>query len=696
MGSYGNFPFVRLLFPFATGIVSGISINSSAPEGIYYGVASFWGLYMLMVLFFPRINYSYRWLPGLLINLTLLFAGWNYAAIKLKKEKESSNRHHLHNYHLARITEPLTEKRKSHMAILEILPDTINDLPVKSLAYFLKDSNTVSIEYGDYIIFKGQLQVISPPLNPKQFDYKRFMKLKGVFLQTFVLPEDFKIIKRPSWKGLKGLSLDIRKHFKKKIDQHIEDPENAAIATAMLLGDDQSLSSEQQSSFSSAGAMHVLCVSGLHVGIVYLLLNAFLLGLKYRKWTNIIRVAILISGIWLYALITGMSPSVMRASTMLTFIISGQVMRQKPNIYNSIAASAFFLMITDPCIIYQVGFQLSYLAVLGIVSIQPLFYNLLNCKYWLPEKIWALMTVSLAAQIGTAPLAIYYFHQFPVYFLLTNLIVVPLSSLILYTGFSTFILANIALLEVPIVFCFNHVLSIMNIAVSKISGLSGSVIAGIPMSGFQCLVVYLLLTFTTIWISTANKAYRIFALALIPAITILHTITKKQHLIQEKILIYAIKGHTSMDFVSGRDHIFLADSAMINDPHLQSFHVENHWINSGLEKPVLIDLKNDTTIFKKGLSFKKHEGFIFFNGKSILLIEEIFSPSDLLTGHDLYVIRDIQHIKTNQSTIRTGQIILDGSLKNYQKYKLKEYFKKDSLEFRDIMEDGAYVMDIGK
>ena len=205
------------------------------------------------------------------------------------------------------------------------------------------------------------------------------------------------------------------------------------VASALLLGYRENLDKELVKSYASAGAMHVLAVSGLHVGILYLLLTrifSFLKKVKKVKNGKFILTILIVSFLWFYAIMTGLSASVMRATTMFSFIVIGnELLNRKTSIYNTLAVSAIILMIINPFIVYQVGFQLSYVAVVGIVYLQPKLNRLFYSRYKLVRGVWAITCVSLAAQIATFPLSLHYFHQFSTYFFISNLIVIPASSL---------------------------------------------------------------------------------------------------------------------------------------------------------------------------------------------------------------------------------------------------------------------------
>ena len=194
-----------------------------------------------------------------------------------------------------------------------------------------------------------------------------------------------------------------------------------AVVSALVAGYTDDLDIETMKAFADTGTLHVLSVSGMHVGIIYYVLNLLLLFLSKHRYGNILRVLILLSFLWLYSMITGMSAAVMRSAAMLSFIIVGKSFNRYVNTYNIIAASIFFLLIMNPFTLMDVGFQLSYISVIGIIWLQPHIYSIFDFNTKWKDEIWKVVSVSIAAQIATFPLGIFYFHQFPNYFLPSNL-----------------------------------------------------------------------------------------------------------------------------------------------------------------------------------------------------------------------------------------------------------------------------------
>ncbi|NJO90405.1 MAG: ComEC/Rec2 family competence protein, partial [Chloroflexia bacterium] len=204
-----------------------------------------------------------------------------------------------------------------------------------------------------------------------------------------------------------------------------------AILAALTLGVKDYLSDEIVEAYSDSGAMHVLAVSGLHVGILMAMLNMIFSFFWKRKKLLVLKSIIILVFLWLFALITGLAPSVTRSALMFSFFILSKNSGKRPSSYNSLAAAAFIILLFNPNALFHVGFQLSFLAVISILLFQQKLYRTIDIKNKYLDYFWQLTTVSLAAQIGTTPISIFYFHQFPIYALLTNIIVIPAAAIIL-------------------------------------------------------------------------------------------------------------------------------------------------------------------------------------------------------------------------------------------------------------------------
>ena len=279
-------------------------------------------------------------------------------------------------------------------------------------------------------------------------------------------------------------------YFAQLIHSKVEHPESQQIALALLLGQKGSLDKEIMDAYSETGTMHILAVSGLHVGIIYALLLLPVRGLKSTSKIRFFYLLLVVLLIWVYALLTGFSPSVVRAAAMFSLVTLGQMRKRKASIWNTLAFSALMILVIDPDVIFDIGFQLSYLAVAGIVGIQPLMVG-----WWLPrnsilEYFWQLATVSLAAQLVTFPLSILYFHQFPTYFLLANLLVVPLAFVIMAVGVPFMFLAWIPKLGEVMGWVVDWLIFLQNQLTMMIQVLPGGTIEGLVISFSGVLLVW--------------------------------------------------------------------------------------------------------------------------------------------------------------------------------------------------------------
>lgn len=290
------------------------------------------------------------------------------------------------------------------------------------------------LHYGDRVMARADIQPVQDPMNPNEFNYKIFLERKGIFFQGFVKSDSLAVIGYEPPHILIGLAMKFRAILTNKLSLYIKSQPAQSVMKALLLGNRTELNPELKEQFAVTGVMHVLAVSGLHVGIIYLIL-LWILGERPDriKRPRVVMVVVL-PLLWGYSYVTGLSPSVMRAALLFSILLIGKSLNRKTSSINSLAVSAFILLLINPLLLVDVGFQLSYMAVLGIIFVYPVIQ-----KWWLPGNkillyLWQLMAVSLAAQLFTFPMSMYYFHRFPTYFLLANLLVIPLVTLLIWGG----------------------------------------------------------------------------------------------------------------------------------------------------------------------------------------------------------------------------------------------------------------------
>ncbi|NVJ86383.1 MAG: ComEC family competence protein [Algoriphagus sp.] len=301
--------------------------------------------------------------------------------------------------------------------------------------------SNLELEPGQLVWVSQAPEPIAPPRNPSEFDYREYLAKRGIFSRQFIPRGKISLVKESSSSTFRFLLTHFREQLGELVKDNIPQKESQPIALALLLGQKNQLDRSLREAFSDAGVMHILAVSGLHVGILVAVLLFLIKPLKLKIAARRFYLVGVVFIIWGYAGITGFSPSVVRASVMFTLVVLGELRERKPPIFNIMAFSALLMIAVNPSVILDIGFQLSYLAVSGIILLQPLIL-----KWWYPpnrflEYIWQLAAVSIAAQLATFPISVWYFHSFPIWFLPANLIVIPLTFVIMQLGIPFLFLA---------------------------------------------------------------------------------------------------------------------------------------------------------------------------------------------------------------------------------------------------------------
>ena len=299
--------------------------------------------------------------------------------------------------------------------------------------------STQVIDIDDVLYASVKLTEIPKPLNPHQFDYNAYMEKEQVCSQVYLNSQNSLILTGSP--TLFGRANAIRKKINKTLKSYSISEENLSIVNALLLGQRQEVSKDTYKSFTTSGAVHILAISGLHIGLLLLLLSILFKPLTYFKHGKVVVSISIILLLWTYAFIVGMSASVVRAVTMFSLFSIAMYSNRITNTYNTLVISAFLLLLWNPYYIFDIGFQMSYTAVFAIIWIKPLFDNLWQPKFYVSRKLWDVFSVTLSAQFGILPLSLFYFHQFPGLFFISNMVIIPLLGFLLGLGILTLFFA---------------------------------------------------------------------------------------------------------------------------------------------------------------------------------------------------------------------------------------------------------------
>ncbi len=494
--SWHDAPLVRLVIPILLGCATGTAL----PE---YVERPFWislPVFAIIAIFFLRRKAwkhpSQSTSLGVLIFSAFVFVGVYLTLSESNNAKYQTQISHSADYHqatIARNVEPGTNSIKTELFIDSY---AIGDRIVfyeksrMAICYAPVESRLKDLKIGDRIIFSDQVQMPDDPINPGQFNYAEYLRQNG-YSGSVYLGSGFTHIGSSFTSNAVVLFLRTLQHRASELfEKYGMHSRELGIASALVLGNKVLLERELKSQYADAGVVHILAVSGLHVGIIYLFLS-FALSVLFGQRYPVLKLSLILILLWVYAGVTGLSPSVMRAATMFSFVALGGLSKRKANTYNMLAASAILLIVINPSIVFQVGFQLSYLAVVGIVFIYRRIYPLLVFQSKITDKVWSLLVVSLGAQLATFSLSLYYFHQFPLVFLVTNLIVIPLATVALYSGLLFLIFHWLPGLDWIFYQVFNVVLWCMNSFIELISRVPYAVVRNIEFSFAEMMLTYI-------------------------------------------------------------------------------------------------------------------------------------------------------------------------------------------------------------
>ena len=702
MNIWNQAPFIRLLLPFLAGIISAVYFPFQLEYSLQIIVIL--ALIITLPILVPRLTISYRkaWWFGLLVNSTLFI--FSYQLTILNTEKFSVNHFsrstNSSQYVYCRLAESYLEKEKSLKAVVEVLgikqEENWKTTCGKAMVYFKKDARALKLKYGDEIVLKIDFKKIPPPQNPGEFNYKRFLEFHNVYHQAYVKSSSWVYNGENSGNILMRYSINLRDGLLDVLKANHLYGDEYSVGSALLLGCTDKLDADIISAFSSSGALHVLSVSGLHVAIVYVIFNWLLFFLDKIKYGNIIKSILLILLLWFYAALTGMSPSVLRAATMFSFIIIAKAYNRYTNIYNTLAASAFLLLLFNPYLIMEVGFQLSYLAVIGIVYIQPKIHNWFEAKNWLLDQVWAITSVSIAAQIATFPLGLHYFHQFPNYFLLSNLIVIPISTAIIYLGIALFAFTKVSIIASFVAMGFGWCVWLLNQSVMLIEKWPYSLLHSISISVFETWLLYGLILLFFYYFDKRKFHSLIIAVSFAIAILCSQLIEQQQQFQQKRLVIYNIPKTSAIDFISAQSNTLLTDTAFANNKSALQFRVKNNWWDSGINNNTIItgDFKTNYLTIKNN--------FIQFYDKRIAVINEkgIIKHADALSlsqlNLDYLVISknpylDLSEIKKQYNP---KMIIFDSSNSEYNIKKWKAECTKFDQAYYSVIDSGALMINL--
>lgn len=539
----------------------------------------------------------------------------------------------------------------------------------------LKKSTPLKIDIGSKLQAVGTIRKTMPPMNPNQFDYGKYLENQHIYGQMYVNSTSVKSspIKEKSVFYYAGL---LRNRIIQNLEKNHFHKSELSVVVALILGQQQDISPEIVRDYQYAGAVHVLSVSGLHVGFILLFITFLLKPFPNSRSGALVKLIIVITFLWAFGLLAGFAPSVVRSVTMFSFVAVGMFLRRSVNIYNTIAISALLILLFQPSFLMDVGFQLSYVALYFIVWLQPLLASLWTPKNKLTSYLWDIITVSFAAQMGTFPMSIYYFHQFPGLFFITNLVILPGMSLILGLGVIVMFLAAFDWIWLPLLKALEWSIWLLNKVIAWVASFEGFVFKDIPLSIYIMWGLYVLIFCVIIWFKKPTFKKLLVVLFVTISLQSLAISIKYFNQKEEELLVFNCKAASVITKRYGAQVTVYFSN---NSPN-------NNYANLALNAYLVgnsCDLKAKDSL----------ANLIYFKRKKILVIDregKYFST----VAPDILLL--VNNPKTNMEKalqiIKPKLVVADGS--NYKYYcKLwKATCKKQKIPFHNTAEKGFYKL----
>ncbi len=684
-------PFIRLIVPLMTGIVLQQLLQFPLPYLVIFFISA------LLLLGFTLLKQNFSGFKFSLLNGTAIFGSLFFLGALLVWRQDVRHQstwvgHYYKDssYVLVTLAEPLVEKTKSYKAeaIVTALQKNSDRQNVtgKIIVYFKKDSSIAHLTYGSQIIFKTNLQLIKNAGNPGGFDFKRYSFFNGITHQVYLKENDFAVLKEKNENAFAKFLFTAKERILTVLRTYIKGDKEKGLAEALLIGYKNDLDKTLVQSYSNTGVVHVIAISGLHLGLIYWLLLQLLKPLQKTKKWRWLRPVLIIACLWLFSLLAGAQPSVLRSAVMFTCIVLGETYTRRTSIYNTLALSAFILLCINPFWLWDVGFQLSYAAVLSIVIFMQPVYNWFYIKNKALDFLWRLNAVTLAAQILTIPLTIYHFHQFPNYFLFTNFIAVPLSSLILLGEIFLCIISFVPVLAIAVGKILAWLIYVMNSYVEKVEALPFSLYDGLQVTIVQTICIIAAIAGISVWLLEKNKKCLQIGLAALLVFTGLRSYAFWQVNQQQKIIVYNVPQHPAIDFIEGRKYFFYGDSSLVTDDFLRNFHIKPSRILNRIEPA------------DKLPALFVNDKFVHYGSKNILLINDNTKFQLLAEKIPIDAVIVSQnpklYIATLANTFAVKKIVFDGSV---PAWKMK-YWRKDCdslhIPYHNVAEKGAFEMSV--
>lgn len=681
-------PILRLLFPFIAGVC--LQWYWSLPLCLLMGISAL-SILTIVCFFFLSLKNKFRFssVDGIAISLLMAATGaLLVTSADIRNNKQWFGKWYKEgDYVTVRLLEPLVEKQNSFKAVAAIeqliTKNGSKKVEGEILLYFKKDTALKNLDYGSQLVLRQPLQEIKNAGNPGSFDYRRYCLFQGITHRANLSATDFVILPGKKTDLYHTAIFSIRKQTVGTLQKFIGNQKDAGLAEALLIGYKNDLDKNLVQAYSNTGVVHIIAISGLHLALIYKILFWLTRYFKRKKKFRWIQLLLVLGVLWAFSFIAGGQPSVLRSAVMFTCIGVAEIVNRRSSVYNALFFSAFLLLCYNPFWLWDVGFQLSYSAVLSILVFFRPIYNWVAPAGWLKKKLWELVAATLAAQILTLPLVIYHFHQFPLMFLIANLVAVPLSSGILIGELALLVASLFSPLAVLIGWLLQKAIWLMNTYVECLSNFSFAIWNGFSLSIGQSIFLYGFLAGLGYWLLEQKKNAIWFLSACLGCFILLRSISFTAAYKQKELIVYDVPQHQAIDLIEGRSYTFIGDSDLLKDDFIRNFHLQPSRI-----------LHRATPAAHS----TPHLKYFDFEGRKVMIIDSAVNFDALANKPMIDVVvlskNPKLYIGNLTKSFAVKKVVMDGSVPDWKKKLWKRDCDSLHLSYYDVTDKGAFVMKI--
>ncbi len=686
----GEIPFVRLLLPFICGILLGW--YSPHYFSFSFCVALLFSSFIFFLasrIFHKKYPYRhFRWFLGLQIHLFIFMLAWVLTSYPegFRPQKK-----------LAQVTAKTlcVQVSTEPIAKADILRFEANVWYADSqkladkllIALKVGNEKSIDISFGDVLLIPANYHEVEPPFNPGEFDYRWYLRTHGIKQQSFIQSKQVKKIASGLGNPLISFALTLRKKIIYAFRKYVTEAENAAMASTLIMGYRADLSPDLVNAYAQTGTLHVLSVSGMHVALVFLLLGFLLKPLDLVFKNPIPKALLLVVLIWFYAMLSGFSPSVNRAALMLSLVVVGNAINKRMNTYNLLAVSAFILLLINSLYLFDIGFQLSYLAVLGLVAVHPYVYGWFYIKNKPVDAVWSYTSLSISAQVFTFPLSVYVFHQFPLSFLLSNLAIVLPITAVMYVGVGFVLLMPITPILPHIGQLLNWLIHISNQLLFHIAKLPHASLQGIFIDKIELILLYIVSIILLFSFINKNKKWLVTGIIVFLFLGgyRLYTVFNRP---KSSLIFYSLRKNTALVYAHANSFVLITDSGPSDKafqfsvkPSLNKFE-KGMWLkpkssfstNFAFSNGMLIHFGNHKLLYWSPLLNKLH------------FTKKIYVNTILLSNNPHIELKEICE------NVRFDRILVDATNPDY---KIKQWIldaKRLGIQLRVLKKNPAFEL----